>query len=128
MCDVIMQQAQVITYGIDGALAERLRELAQAQRFWLRETSQFAAGRSLIVSSPPSVFVLVLGRDLERELALLEQVYAALPGTRTIVVGESDHPALAGLAWELGATYALFPPTPVNVIADLIVRYLPGSP
>jgi len=122
-----MQQTQVVTYGIDGVLAERLRELAQAQRFWLRETSQFSACRSLIVSTAPSVFVVVLGKDLERELALVEQVHACLPGTRTIVVGETDHPALAGLAWELGATYPLFPPTPVEVIADLIVRLLPVS-
>ena len=122
-----MQQTQVVTYGIDGVLAERLRELAQAHRFWLRETSQFAACRSLIVSTAPSVFVVVLGKDLERELALVEQVHACLPGTQTIVVGETDHPALAGLAWELGATYALFPPTPVEMIADLIVKLLPVS-
>jgi hypothetical protein len=38
-----VQQSQVVTYGIDGVLAERLRELAQAQRFWLRETSQLSA-------------------------------------------------------------------------------------
>ena len=122
-----MQQTQVVTLGIDGVLAERLRELAQAGRFWLRETSQFSACRSLIASSPPSVFVVVLGKDLERELELVEQVHACLPGTRTIVVGETDHPALAGLAWELGATYALFPPTPVEVIADLLVKLLPVS-
>jgi len=122
-----VQQTQVVTYGIDGVLAERLRELAQAQRFWLRETSQFSACCSLIVSTAPSVFVVVLGKDLERELALVEQVYACLPSTRTIVVGETDNPALAGLAWELGATYALFPPTPVEMIADLIVRLLPVS-
>jgi hypothetical protein len=93
--------SQVLTYGIDGILAERLRELAQAQRFWLRETSQFSACQNLVQSSPPSVFVLVLGRNLERELALLEQVHACLPGTATVVVGETDNPALAGLAWEL---------------------------
>ena len=63
-----MQQAQVITYGIGGGLADRLRELAQTQRFWLRETSQFSACRSLVQASPPSVFVIVLGRDLERRL------------------------------------------------------------
>jgi hypothetical protein len=73
------------------------------------------------------VFVVVLGKDLERELALVEQVHMCQPGTRTIVVGETDNPALAGLTWELGATYALFPPTPVEVIADLSVRLLPAS-
>jgi hypothetical protein len=122
-----MQQTQVVTYGIDGVLAERLRELAQAQRFWLRETSQFDACRNLIATAPPSVLVIVLGKDLERELALVERAHACVPGMPTIVVGESDHPVLAGLAWELGATYALFPPTPVEVIADLIVRLLPTS-
>ena len=123
-----MQQTQVITYGIEGVLAERLRELAQARRFWLRETSQFAACQSLVASSPPSVFILMLGKDLERELALVEQIHACLPMTRTIVVGETDHPAVAGLAWELGATCTLFPPTPVDVIADYLVRLLPESP
>src|SRR5258706_7344838 len=101
-----MQQAQVLTYGIDGVLAERLRELAQARRFWLRETSQLSACQNLLQTSPPSVFVLVLGHDLGKELALLEQVHACVPATATIAVGESDHPALAGLTWELGATFA----------------------
>jgi DNA-binding NtrC family response regulator len=122
-----MHQTQVLTYGIVGVLAERLRELAQAQRFWLRETSQFSACQNLVQTSPPSVFVLVLGRDLERELSLLEQVHTCAPGTPVLVVGETDNPALAGLAWELGATFALFPPTPVDRIMELVVRLLPGS-
>jgi hypothetical protein len=120
-----MQQAQVLTYGVAGVLAERLRELAQTRRFWLRETSQFAACQNLVQTSPPSVFILLLGRDLERELALLEQVHACLPGTPILVIGEGDHPALAGLAWELGATFALFPPTPVEAIMELVVHLMP---
>jgi hypothetical protein len=121
-----MQQSQVLTYGIEGVLAERLRELAQAQRFRLRETSQLAACQNL-AQTAPSVFILVLGRDIERELALLEAVHASLPGTPTIVVGETDNPALAGLAWDLGATYALFPPTPVDRITELVLRLLPAT-
>jgi DNA-binding NtrC family response regulator len=122
-----MQQAQVLTYGIDGVRAERLRELAQAQRFWLRETNQFSACQSLLQSAPPSVFVLVLGRHLEEELALLEQVHACLPWTASIVIGETDNPALAGLAWELGATYVLFPPTPSERIVEVVSRFLTVS-
>lgn len=118
-----MQQTQVLSYGIDGVLAERLREQAQAQRFWLRETSQFTACLNLVQASPPSVLILVLGRDLERELALLELVHSALPRTATIAVGETDNPALAGLAWELGATFALFPPTPLETITDLVGKF-----
>lgn len=115
-----MQQTQIITYGIDGVLAQQLREISQTRRFWLRETSQLAACQNLLLTSPPSVFVLALGRDLGKELALLEQVHACVPETATIAVGESDHPALAGLAWELGATFALFPPTPLEAITDLV--------
>ena len=120
-----MQQTQVLTYGIDGVRAERLREVAQAQRFWLRETSQMSACRNLLHTSPPSVFVLGLGGDLERELALLEQVHASLPGIATIVVGETDNPALAGLAWELDATFAFFPPTPAERLTELVAKLLP---
>ena len=122
-----MQQTQVLTYGMHGVLAERLREMAQTRRFWLRETSQFSACQNLVQSSPPSVFVLVLGRNLERELALLEQVHACMPGTPTIVVGDADHPSLVGLAWELGATFALFPPTSVELITELVARFLPAA-
>ena len=122
-----MQQTQVLTFGVDGVLAERLRELAQARRFWLRETSQIAACRNLALAAPLSAFVLALGRDLEKELALLDEVHAAQPQTAIIAVGDTDHPALAGLAWDLGATYALFPPTPMETITELIDRILAGA-
>lgn len=115
-----MRQTQVVTYGVDGVLAERLRELAQLKRFRLRETSQLSACANLVQASPPSALVLVLGHDLERELALLELVHASVPGTATIVIGETDNPVLAGLAWELGATFVLFPPTPVEWLGDLL--------
>jgi len=120
-----MQQTQVLTYGVPDALGERLREFAEGRRVWLRETKQLAACRNLLQASPPSVFVMVLGGDLEKELTLLELVHASLPGTASIVIGEADNPALAGLAWELGATYALFPPTPVEMLTEILTRFLP---
>jgi hypothetical protein len=123
-----MQQNQVLTYGIEGILAERLRELAQTHRFWLRETSQFSACENLLQTSAPSIFVVRLGRHLERELTLLEQVQACLPNTAIIAIGEADFPVLAGLVWELGATYALFPPTPTEMITEVIVGLLRESP
>lgn len=122
-----MQQRQIVTHGLAGALAENLRELAQTRRFWLRETSQLAACQNLISTCIPQVFVLVLSGNLERELALVEQVHASLPETAIIVIGEADNPALAGLAWDLGATFVLFPPAPVEMIEDVIVRCLEDS-
>ena len=122
-----MQQAQVLTYGIEGVLAEGLRTLAEARRFWLRETSQYAACRNLVQASPPTVFVLMLGRDLERELVLLDDVHTCQPGTATIALGETDNPVLAGLAWDLGATDVLFPPTPAEMITEVIERLLSAA-
>src|SRR6185369_4363489 len=119
-----MQQAQIVTYGIDGPVALRLRELAQERRFRLRETSQVSAFHNLVQSTAPPIAVLVVGRDLERELTLLEQIRATLPATAVIVVGETDNPTLAGLAWDLGATFVLFPPTAPEAIGDVVVRLL----
>lgn len=122
-----MQQTQVVTYGVEGIIAERLRELAEKQRFWLRETSQYQACRGLLQASPPSVLILRLGRDVERELSLLEETHACLPETATIVLGEADNPVLAGLAWQLGATFVLFPPTPAELILEVIPNMLTTS-
>jgi DNA-binding NarL/FixJ family response regulator len=119
-----MQQAQVITHGIEGALAERLRELALAQRFRLRETSQFAACQNLVRAAAPSVLVLRLGSHLDRELAFIEEVHACLPETAVLAIGAADNPVLAGLVWELGATFAVFPPTPAEAILDVITSLL----
>ena len=121
-----MHQTQIQTYGIDGVLAERLRELAQAKRFWL-QAKRPKWRRVAVCCNPrrrPTIFVIVLGRDLERELTLLEEVHACLPGTATIAGGEADNPRLAGLAWEMGATFAVFPPMPVERISDLNVTVL----
>jgi DNA-binding NarL/FixJ family response regulator len=122
-----MQQSQVVTYGIEGKLAERLRELAETHRLALRETSLLSACRNMVQSSPPSLLILRLGSHLERELALLEQVHACLPKTAVIVLGEADNPVLAGLVWELGATFALFPPAPMEQIVEVILRLLPEN-
>jgi DNA-binding NarL/FixJ family response regulator len=119
-----MQKRQIVTYGLAGVLAENLRELAQSRRFWLRETSQLSACQNLVSTSVPKILVLVLSGNLERELALVEQVHASLPATAIIVIGEADNPALTGLAWDLGATYVLSPPAPVEMIEDVIARCL----
>ncbi len=119
-----MHQTQIVTYGVEGVLGKRLQELAQTRRCWLRETNQLAACENLAQTAAPSVFILRLGRDLERELALLERIHAAMPETATIVIGEADNPVLAGLAWDLGATFASFPPMPVELITEIIERVL----
>ena len=119
-----MQQTQILTFGLTGIAVERLRELATARRIWLRETNQFSACQNLLQAGP-TVFIVQLGRDLERELTLVGLAHASAPSASIVVIGEADSAGLAGVAWEFGATYALFPPTPVerlNEVVNFILR------
>ena len=67
----------------------------------------------------------MLCHHFKRELCQIHLIESEEIGT--IAVGESDHPALAGLAWELGATFVLFPPTPLETITELVTRLLPEA-
>ena len=71
------------------------------------------------------------GRDLERELATLEQVSWLYPDAATVLVGDSDPPWLAGLAWDLGARWVLLPPQSrerlTEIVTGLMGRYQPAS-
>ena len=51
-----------------------------------------------------------IGREVVQVFTLLEQAGAQFPDARTVVVGAHDDPALAELAWDLGADFVLFPP------------------
>ena len=123
-----MQQPQVLVYGVEGRLAEQLSELARSQRFWLREVKHLAACRNQLRGARPAVLVLRLGRDVERELALVAQVHELFPDTATVVLGDADNPPLAGLVWELGAHYVLFPPLPAETLPEIVRKMLAEEP
>jgi len=59
----------------------------------------------LLQDASPCVFVLRVGADLPEEMTLLDRVSWLCPDAATIVVTETDHPALVRMAWELGAAY-----------------------
>ena len=66
------------------------------------------------------MLVLRTGRDLERELALLERVTRLVPDTATVLVGDADNAALAALGWDLGLCYVLLPPQPREQLPELV--------
>ena len=74
----------------------------------------------LLPRGGPSVLVLRLGRDLEDELTALDRVRRSFPDAAVVVVGEAEQAALAGLAWDLGARFALFPPLPRDLLPDVV--------
>lgn len=122
-----MHQAQVLIYEADGKLAEHLAELAARSGCRLREVRKPEACLSCLRRYGPGVLVLRLGRDLERELTLLERVTWLFPDTPAIVVGETATPALAGLAWDLGAHFVLLAPQPLELLTELVEGALPGK-
>lgn len=122
-----MRYPQVLVYETDGLLAELLRRSHPSRWGSLREPRRPEACLRLLRRGGPSVLVLKLGRDLERELKLLEQVSRLHPDTAVVVVGDLDQSQLAGLAWDLGAAYVLFPPVPRTLLPDLVAGLL-GAP
>jgi DNA-binding NtrC family response regulator len=120
-----MHQAQVLVYEADGKLAESLRALSGERGFRLRELRKAEACLSCLRRHGDGVLVLRLGRDLERELSLLERVVQQFPQTAAIVVAETANPSLAALSWDLGAHFALFPPQPLELLPELVTRCLP---
>jgi DNA-binding NtrC family response regulator len=119
-----MQQAQILAYGMDSGQAARIQERVQAEGLWLREVQHLRACRSLLRRGGPAVVVVVLGRDVVQELTLVQQVGQAFPDTAVIVIGDIDHPALAALAWDLGARCVLQPPLSSEPLPELVLRLL----
>jgi DNA-binding response OmpR family regulator len=122
-----MRFPQVLVYEGDGRLAALLRPLAERRRWSLREPRQPEQVLRLLRRSESAVLVLKLGRDLERELTLLDRVNWLAPGAATVVVGDGDHEALAALAWDLGAGYVHFPPQPRELLVEVVAGLL-GQP
>jgi DNA-binding NtrC family response regulator len=115
-----MRQRQVLVHESDGRLADALRERAQAHAWNLREVRHLRVCLGLLPQGQGSVLVLRVGRDLVRELTLLEQVSALFPETAVVVVAEADNPAVAQLAWDLGAKFVLPPAEVREELADVV--------
>jgi hypothetical protein len=121
-----MHHPQILVYESDGKLAVLLRPLAEERKWVLREPRQVAPCLRLLRRGGPGVLVIKAGRDLERELTLLEQVAWMCPETATVLVGDAESAVLAGLAWDLGATYVLFPPQPRERLPEIVAGLMPG--
>jgi hypothetical protein len=122
-----VRRAQVVVYESDGRLTALLRAQAAAHGWWLREVHHAGACLRLLQKGG-GVLVLRTGRDLERELTLLERATRLVPDALTLIVGDADNPALAALAWDLGARYVLLPPQPREQLPELVEAMMGGLP
>lgn len=121
-----MRQRQVLVCETDGLLAAVLRERVQAHGWRLSEVRHLRACLGLLPPGGDSVFVLRAGRDLVREMTLLEEAFRRFPDTAVVVVCDADNPALANLAWDLGACFVLHPPQVRELLADVVEGLLAG--
>jgi DNA-binding response OmpR family regulator len=115
-----MRIPQVVVYEQDGRQAAILRPLADRQAWSLREPRQVKACLGLLRKSEPGVLVIKLGRHLEREFALLQSSRRLAPATSVILVADTDHPALVGLGWDLGAAVVLTPPRSREALLEVV--------
>lgn len=119
-----MHYPQLLVYEGDRLIAGTLRPLADERKWVLREPRQAGTCLRLLRRARPAVLVVKIGTDVVRELALVERVHWLRPEAFTVVVGEVDNPQLAGLAWHLGASYALLPPQPRGLLVPVVISLM----
>jgi DNA-binding NtrC family response regulator len=122
-----MQRAQVIVYGMHDEAVERLRAKLQDRGVWVRPVHHPGPCLELVRQEAPAVLVLHIGADLDKEMSLLQRLGEWFPDTACIVVSAEANPPLAGLAWDLGAAYALFPPPTHDLLPELVLGFLARS-
>jgi DNA-binding NarL/FixJ family response regulator len=115
-----MRRAQVIVYETDGRIVQMLRGHGTSAGWWFRPVRNPARVVSLLHPGEASVVILKIGRDLEREFTVLERISRSFPEAAVIVVSDADQPALAGLAWDLGARFVLTPPLAREQLPEMI--------
>jgi chemotaxis response regulator CheB len=125
-----MRYPQIVIYETDGQFAEFVGDLARDNSWVVREARQPAACLKLLRDSRPAVLLLKLERKLVDELSLLAQVHEKAPDCPVLVVSDvkldrgGQRSTLAGLAYDLGARYVMFPPLTRTAIEDLVAGCL----
>jgi FixJ family two-component response regulator len=116
-----MQHPQIVVFERDGRLADALAALSEAERWTLRDSRQVDFCLRQLRQPGPGVLVVKIGRPAERDLALVEQAAWQFPNVPVVVIGEvEDAAVLAGLAWDVGASYALFPPLSRDLLPEVV--------
>jgi DNA-binding NarL/FixJ family response regulator len=122
-----MRHPQIIVYEGDGRLARLLFPLAEERRWALRQPRRPEACARLLRHGSPTVLVLVVGGKPAAELALLERLTWQAPDLAAVVVGRDVDPALAGLAWDLGAAYVAAGPQLPGQLTDVVAGLMDGA-
>ncbi len=116
-----MLHSQIVVLEPEPRLTPALQELAAAERWACRDPRQRRLCRELLETRTPTVFVLRLGKSPDDDLAMLCEVTDQCLHVVSVVVGSvDDADTLAGLAWDCGAEFALFPPLSRDLLPDVV--------
>lgn len=116
-----MRRPQIVVFEPDARIAHVLSEMAAEKKWVLRESRQSEGCLRQLTGPGPFVLVVRLSLEAEASWDLLAQVVENFPTTRTVAVGDADSPPeLSGLAWDLGADFALFPPMPLTRLPAIV--------
>ena len=106
-----MRLPQIVIYEPDDRLKLQLEALAEQRRWALPERRPETCLR-LLARGGPAVLVLKAGRDLERELALLERAAWLYPDAPVVLAADGDRPGWPAWPGTSAPTYVLLPPQP----------------
>ncbi|SRR5579883_743144 len=119
-----MQYPQLLVYETDRRLAGLLQRLADKNNWLLREPRQLSAVLRLFDRGGPGLLVLHLSRDLERELAMLEQLSWLHPDAAVVLVADNEQRGLTSLAWDLGVRFVLLPPHTRERLEEIVLHLM----
>jgi hypothetical protein len=124
----MMRSIELLACQLDDAFARQLERWAQDAGVWFRGLATPKPVLGLLRQGSRGILVLRLGRDLVRELELLQSVADGFPEVTIGVVGESDHPELEGLCYDLGAAYVAFGGEAASRVLEWLPRVIPAKP
>jgi hypothetical protein len=116
-----MRSPQIVVYESGRGLADLLRGTAELWQWPLRELRDEAALLRALGAGGPTVLVFEVSGDVERDLTLLGRLTWLRPEAATVAVSSVASADLAGLAWDLGATYVLAPPQPRDGLLPVVL-------
>src|SRR5260221_5386088 len=122
-----MKPPQIVVFETDGLLARYVEDTSARHMWLLRESRQVPACLNLLREGGPAALVLKVGRNLVRELAVLDEIHATLPDVPVVVVGDTEDEAIEVLAYDLGAAYVLQPPEPRHHLIELVEQLVTAS-
>jgi hypothetical protein len=116
-----VRSPQLVVYESDRSIADLLRGTAEVWGWPLRELRDETAIVRALREGGPSILLIEIGRDVQRDLALLERLTWLCPEAVTVAVSSLAGAELTGLAWDLGASYVLAPPQPRDALLPVVL-------